>query len=336
MPDDLTTLHAEHARFLWGLGYRLLGTPADADDLVQDTFVRAMERPPKDRDRPWRPWLTKVALNLGRDRLRARKRRAYVGPWVPGPIETGDEHAASVPEPVLEGTATTEGRYDLVESVSMAFLLALEVLTPKQRAVLLLRDVFDYSVGDAAYALDVSESDVKVSLHRAKRALADYDAERCVPTTEMQERTRASIDTLLGALATGDMRSAERLLSRSVVALSDGGGEFFAARVPIIGRDRVFRFYSNIARARAASATFEVRNLNGLPALVGQFNDEAPGQAPAIAQHVVLDASGRIRQIVSVLASAKLAGLGLTAPREDCREEPAGRVPRRTTPPSSS
>ncbi len=316
MPD-LAELHAEHARFLWGLGYRLLGSAADADDLVQETFVRALEHPPPDVDRPWRPWLTKVAMNLGRDALRRRRRRGYIGPWIPTPIETGDDSTPASFELPLAGEETTEGRYDLVESVSMAFLLALELLTPKQRAVLLLRDVFDYPIADTAFALDVSESDVKVTLHRARRALADYDRDRCVPTPEMQDRTRGAIDALLTALGTGDMRGAERLLADSVVALSDGGGEFFAAKVPIVGRERVFKFYSNIARARLASAEFEVRNLNGLPALVGRFHDEPHGQPPAIIQHVVLDATGQIRQILSVLATPKLAAVPLPGDRPD-------------------
>lgn len=303
---DLTDLHAEHSRFLWGLGYRLLGSAADADDLVQDTFVRALERPPSDASRPWRPWLTKVALNLGRDRLRARRRRTYVGPWVPSPVETGDDCSPASYEPTLSGEHTTEARYDLVESVSLAFLLALEVLTPKQRAVLLLRDVFDYSVADAAYALDVTESDVKVTLHRARRALAAYDAERCPPTPEMQERTRATLDRLTTSLATGDMRSTERLLADSVVALSDGGGEFFAARKPVVGPERVARFYSKITRARFDSARIEIRNLNALPAAIVRFDDDAPGQAPLLTQHVLLGPDAKIHRVVSVLATAKL------------------------------
>jgi len=315
MPD-LAELHAEHARFLWGVGYRLLGSAADADDLVQETFVRALERPPAHPDRPWRPWLTKVAMNLGRDVLRRRRRRRYVGPWIPTPIETGSESTPAGYEPTLVGAETTEGRYDLVESVSMAFLLALEVLSPKQRAVLLLREVFDYSVADTAWALDVSESDVKVTLHRARRALEDYDRERCIPTPEMQERTRGAIENLIGALASGDMRAAERLLADSVVALSDGGGEFFAARVPILGRERVFKFYSNIARHRLAHGDFEIKNLNGLPALVGRFDDGLVGQPPRLVQHLILDHAGHVRQILSVLATPKLSAVSFPGPEE--------------------
>ena len=132
----------EHKRFLWGMCYRMTGSAADADDLVQDTFVRALEKPPSDMDAPLRPWLIKVAMNLSRDQLRRRRRREYFGPWLPSPVFTEGDDAFPVDHtPVSESTAVT--RYDLMESVSMAFLLALEALTPAQRAVLLLRDVFD-------------------------------------------------------------------------------------------------------------------------------------------------------------------------------------------------
>jgi RNA polymerase sigma-70 factor (ECF subfamily) len=119
----------EDKRFLWGLCYRMTGSAADADDLVQDTFVRALEKPPADMNAPLRPWLVKVALNLSRDQLRKRRRREYLGPWLPSPVLTeGDS-----PLEIEEG-ATSEmspvARYDLLESVTLAFLLALEALTP--------------------------------------------------------------------------------------------------------------------------------------------------------------------------------------------------------------
>jgi len=144
---------------------------ADADDLVQETFVHAMERPPARLEEPWRPWLVRVALNLGRDLLRRRKRRAYVGPWLPSPIDTGDEASPPSHEPTFAEGMSTEGRYDMLESVSFAFLIALEALSPRQRAILLLRDVFDYSVQETAVVLDLSEANVKTSHHRARRTM---------------------------------------------------------------------------------------------------------------------------------------------------------------------
>src|SRR6266511_3307498 len=89
MTADIAPVFDEHRAFLWAVSYRLTGNAADADDIVQETFVRALTRPPADRDRPWRPWLVRVAVNLGRDLLRRRRRRGgYVGQWLPSPIET--------------------------------------------------------------------------------------------------------------------------------------------------------------------------------------------------------------------------------------------------------
>ena len=96
-------LFDEHRRFLWGISYRMTGSAADADDVVQDTFVRAIEHPPARTDEPLRPWLVKVALNLSRDVLRRRKRREYVGPWLPSPIDTADEPAPPSHEPIVDG-----------------------------------------------------------------------------------------------------------------------------------------------------------------------------------------------------------------------------------------
>src|SRR5262249_52124466 len=113
-------------KHLWALCYRMTGVAADADDLVQETMLRAIEKPPPDSNE-MRPWLVRVAMNLARDHLRRRKRRAYVGPWLPSPV---DDDALEIP---VEA-AGAEGRYDLLESASLAFLLALEALSPKQRA----------------------------------------------------------------------------------------------------------------------------------------------------------------------------------------------------------
>jgi RNA polymerase sigma factor (sigma-70 family) len=305
---ELDEAFAEHRRFLWSLSYRMTGCAADADDVVQSTFVRAIERPPRDLSEPWRPWLTRVALNLGRDLLRRRRRRHYSGPWLPSPIETGEDGDLAAYEPTLAGQST-EGRYDLLESVSYAFLLALELLTPKQRAVLLLRDVFDYSVAETASALGISTPDVKTTHHRARRAMQGYDRERCRPTRELRERTRDALTRLLGAFATGDTREAERLLAESVRALSDGGGEFFAARVPVVGRERVIRFYTNVAQRRADGMRSELRVVNGLPAIVTEISGGHRGEAPRLVTRIDLDADGRVTALHSILATRKLTAI---------------------------
>lgn len=297
----------EHERFLWQLSYRLTGSAADADDIVQETFVRAMEHPPH-TGTSWRPWLVRVAVNLGRDLLRRRRRRAYRGPWLPSPIETRDPEAPTTQEP-LDGPPTTEGRYDLLESVSFAFLLALEALTPQQRAVLLLRDVFDYTVRETAEALDLSEGNVKTTHHRARRVIREYDHNRCLPTRERSERTRAALAAFLGALAGGDVRAVETLLADSVRAVNDGGGDFFAARVPLMGRQRVARFHTKISRWYTDGARFAMRTVNGMPAVIGTLEPQRSGQPPRVVMLCDTDAEGRITRLYSVVARRKLGAI---------------------------
>jgi RNA polymerase sigma-70 factor (ECF subfamily) len=307
-------LFDEHRSFLWGLLYRMTGCGADADDLVQETFVRLLERGPAEDGRPLRPWLVRVSMNLAHDLLRRRRRSPYIGPWLPSPVSAEpDSERIEAVEAVASGMST-EGRYDLVESMSMAFLVALEALTPRQRAVLLLRDVFDYSVAETADALGVSEPDVKTTHHRARRAMAAYDRERCQPTREVQDRTRTALAELMAAFARGDLAGAERQLATSVVALSDGGGEFFAARVPIVGVARVSKFYNNVATRSLAGATYSMTMLNGLPAIVTEIPGPHERQAARLVTSIALDRDGRIARIWSVLASRKLTALGAPAP----------------------
>jgi len=301
-----------HERFLWGLCYRLTGSAADADDLVQETFVRAMERPPA-RTEGLRPWLVRVAMNLGRDLLRRRKRRAYIGPWLPAPIATDDEEALPAYEPELEGHLTSEGRYDLLESVSFAFVLALEALTPQQRAVLLRRDVFDYSVEETADALGLSVPNVKTTHHRARARMRAYDGQRCRPTQALQERTREVLGQFVASLVNGDVAAIESMLADSVRAVSDGAGEYFAARKVIIGPQRVARFHYKISRRRLATARFAVRMINGLPALVGEFGDVLPGQPPRIVLRCDIDEHGKITALHSIVASRKLTAIRFSA-----------------------
>lgn len=291
----------------------MTGSAADADDLVQDTFARALARPPANRTDPWRPWLVRVAMNLAHDALRRRRRRRYLGPWLPSPIET-DEEEPPAHEPVLVGDdgrpLTTEGRYDLMESVSFAFLLALEALTPRQRAVLLLRDVFDYAVEDAAAALALSPANVKTTHHRARRAMAAYDRSRGNRGTAATPAVaRAMLASFLSALRGDDPGAVERLLAPDVRAYSDAGGEFHAARVPIVGRAKVARFFHKLTRLNVASATMRIGVLNGRPAIVVELTQAKPGTPPRFATLIDLDVTAKISRIYSVLAPRKLTAV---------------------------
>jgi RNA polymerase sigma-70 factor (ECF subfamily) len=298
LPID--ALYEDHRGFLWALCYRLTGSAADAEDVVQDTFVRAIERPPSGRDEPLRPWLVKVALNLGRDLLRRRRRREYVGPWLPSPIETDDPPSY---EPVA-----LEGRYDLLESVSFAFLIALETLTPTARAVLLLRDVFDYSVKETAVALDLSDANVKTTHHRARKAMAGYDGERQMPTPVRRESTRKALTAFLRALEQHDVGAIETLLAEDVRTTTDGGGEFRAALRTIVGRDKVTRFYVAVAE-NAANAKVRMPTLNGVPSIVVDLPAPAAGIAPRFTLTTELNRDGKIAHLYVVSAARKLTAL---------------------------
>jgi RNA polymerase sigma-70 factor (ECF subfamily) len=297
---------AENRRFLWSLSYRMTGSAADADDIVQDTFVRAMERPPERTDESLRPWLVKVALNLGRDLLRRRKRREYVGPWLPSPIET--EASPPSHEPVVDGGRTLEERYDLLESVSFAFLLALERLTPRQRAVLLLRDVFDYSVAETADALDLSEANVKTTHHRARQAMAPYHTHRQQPTRPTQEAVQCTLVAFLERLQANDVAGVEALLAEDVKVTTDGGGVYRAALRTIVGRDKAARFFFGIAKILQEISARPV-TLNGIPAMLVEVGRRPERAAPRSTLQIELAADGRIARIYSVSAPAKLTAL---------------------------
>src|SRR5215510_10237455 len=182
----------EHRRYLWGICYRMTGSAADAEDIVQETFVRALEKPPADMEAPLRPWLVKVAVNLSRDQLRRRRRREYFGPWLPAPVITEGESPLEFDQAPTQETSPV-AHYDLLESVTLAFLLALEALTPAQRAVLLLRDAFDYSTSETAKALDMTESNVKVTLHRARQIMAAYDKHRVSNISKRLDEFRSTL-----------------------------------------------------------------------------------------------------------------------------------------------
>jgi RNA polymerase sigma factor (sigma-70 family) len=293
---------AEHGRLLWGVCYRMTGSSADADDLVQETFLRALERPPARGDEPIGPWLTRVAVNLSRDALRKRKRRGYVGPWLPSPIET-DEVASFE----LGGAGGTEGRYDLLESVSFAFLLALEVLTPNQRAVLLLRDVFDRSVRETAEALGLSEANVKVLHHRARAALAPYEAtrDRARPAEARAREAASALQAFIAALGAGDEAALTSAFAEHAETWNDGGGEFVSALNVVAGAARIARLYLGITKKAGAVERFAFRTVNGTPALVAERTPHGR-EAPRFVVTCDVDGSGRIARLYAVLATAKL------------------------------
>ena len=298
-------------RLLWGLCYRMTGNAADADDLVQETFVRALEKPPRRLDQPLRPWLISVALNLSRDLLRRRKRRGYTGEWLPSPVPTDDNESPASYEPPAPSEDSPVARYDMLESISFAFLLALEALTPSQRAVLLLRDVFDYSTAEVATALEITEASAKVLLHRARGRMRNYEKDRAIPDAARSEATRGALEQFLLCLKNRDAEGLERLLTEDVVSISDGGGEVAAALRPVLGRDRVIRLFIGLAEKAGPMPKVSFRLLNGWPAMevVIEEQDRHPGVASKFTIHVALDSAGLIRRIDTVAAPSKTTAL---------------------------
>ncbi|TDQ53094.1 RNA polymerase sigma-70 factor [Actinorugispora endophytica] len=246
---------AQRPRLL-ALAYRLLGSASEAEDAVQDAFLRWNAA---DRALIGTPaaWLAKVLTNLCLNRLdsaRARRER-YVGSWLPEPVLTAD------PAPGPLETA------ELRESVSMAFLVLLERLTPPERAVFVLREAFGYGHREIADILDVTESASQQLHHRARLRLG-----RDRPRFEASapERRRV-VERFLAAAADGDMAGLERLLAADVVSWTDGGGKVRrAARRPVTGAAKVARlFVIGVLGGLPEGAEIRIVEVNGQPALVG-------------------------------------------------------------------
>ena len=293
-------LYREHGSTIRALSYRMTGSAADADEIVQEAFTRAIASPPGGG--VTRNWLLAVAANLSRDRLRRRKRSSYVGTWLPSAVEVEDAPESTDPE----------HRYGLRESASFAFLLALEPLTSRQRAVLLLRDVFDLSVEETAAALRMGEGAVRVMHHRARAALAEYDEQRSLPTRERLGLVRGALERLASAVATGDPTRVEAVLAEHATLYADGAGRFGAVRRAIRGAASIARLalFGQQRRAGLTSRLALWSNVNGAPALVV---DTLPPPGVDIAPRVVLscdtDTAGRITRFYVIAATAKLSHL---------------------------
>jgi RNA polymerase sigma-70 factor (ECF subfamily) len=286
-----------HRSLLWGLSYRMTGCPADAEDVVQETFIRALQRPPRDLDAPLRPWLVTVALNLAKDLLRHRRSQAYPGIWLPGPAAL---------EPGAVAVDPPQERFDLLESGSYAFLIALERFTPQQRAVFLLREVFDHSVEETAKALGITAANVKVTLHRARKALQ----RPAYPSAQRRELTQSALLRFQEALAHQDLPALEALFAPEAQACGDGGGVYATGKVPIAGGSAIARFFLNLAR-QGPIPRLALRTLNGLPTQVGEW--EVPGEgpiAPRWALNLDVDEAGRILWVRAISAPRKLGAIG--------------------------
>jgi RNA polymerase sigma-70 factor (ECF subfamily) len=240
----------EHRRLLFGIAYRMLGSAADAEDLVQETYLRWQQAPERGIVSA-RAYLTTIVTRLAIDHLRSARvrREQYVGPWLP--------------EPVLEAVRPDEPAA-LFESLSMAFLVLLERLSPAERAALVLREAFDYEYAEIATVLGKTEANCRQLVRRARERVADRRP-RFAPSREERDRFA---EQFRAACATGDMQGLLGALAADVTLWSDGGGKVSAATQPVYGADRVGRFLLGLLKK--APATFAARpaEVNGQPGLV--------------------------------------------------------------------
>lgn len=240
----------EHRADLVGLAYRLLGTVTEAEDAVQEAFVR-LERHGMDGIANVGGWLHRTTSRICLDRLTSAraKREVYVGTWLPEPLE-----ASEPPDDPVE----------LAESVSMAFLVVLESLSPAERVAFVLHDVFGYGYDEVAAVLDRSEAACRQLVSRAR---GHVQARR--PRFEPDPDARASVARrFLDACLTGDVEALLATLAPDVVLHSDGGGKVSAARQPIEGADRVVRFFSGLSRQSGDDLVLQPRWYNGTPGLL--------------------------------------------------------------------
>ncbi|XVV39129.1 RNA polymerase sigma-70 factor [Streptomyces sp. CA-100214] len=234
---------------LFGVAYRILGSAAEAEDVVQETWVRWQNA---DRDAVHEPgaFLTTVAARLAINLAQSARvrRETYVGPWLPEPVDTA-------PDPQLGA--------ERAAAVEMAVLLVLEKLNPMERTAYVLREAFDYPYDRVAEILETSKANARQLVSRARRHLADERRERVDPATH-----RRLLEVFLTAARTGDLAVLEDVLTADVVSYSDGGGIRGASKIPVVGRLHVSRYLAAFAPRFWPQAETRWVEANGRPAVL--------------------------------------------------------------------
>ena len=282
--DPATETFVAHRNLLFTVAYEMLGSAADAEDVLQETWLR-WAGVDLDMVRDRRAYLVRIATRQALTRLRTlgRRKESYVGPWLPEPLLT----APDVAEDVV-----------LADSVSMAMLLVLETLTPTERAVFVLRDVFDLGYDEIAAAVDKTPAAVRQIAHRAREHVAARRPREVVSPAE----TRHAMEAFQRAADTGDLRELLDLLAPDVVFLGDGGGVARAVLSPVVGATKVAAVLAAGLRRIDAAALQHVQ-VNGYPALVLRVDGE-----PDTVVAVRLD-GGLVTGLYAVRNPAKLSHL---------------------------
>jgi RNA polymerase sigma-70 factor (ECF subfamily) len=254
--SDATDAFVAHRNLLFTVAYEMLGSAADAEDVLQETWLRWADVDLAEV-RDVRAYLVRITTRLSLNRIRSlsRRRESYVGPWLPEPLLTSPDVAEDV---------------ELADSVSTAMLLVLETLTPTERAVFVLRDVFAFPYDEIASAVDKTPAAVRQIAHRARNHV---DARRPREVVGSAERDRV-IERFMSAVATGDLQSLMDVLAPDVVLISDGGGQKQAALRPIHGADKVLRWLIGVTERAAGEPSVELTTVNGAVGLRLLVDDE--------------------------------------------------------------
>ncbi|WP_158750753.1 RNA polymerase sigma-70 factor [Acidobacterium sp. S8] len=248
MSQNRETAFLEFRPLLFSLAYRMLGTRADAEDAVQEAYLR-WQQAADDEIRSPRAYLTTIVARLSLDALKAahRKREVYVGPWLPEPIV----------EPLADNFAHS---YEMAQSLSIAFLHLLESLTPSERAAFLLREIFETPYPEISAVLEMSETNCRQLVTRARKSIRDRRRRFVVD----RDRHRQMLEGFLAACASGDPSKLVATLEQDAVLYSDGGGKVRAALNPIYGADRIGRFFAGILRKHPTDQRFlRITEVNG-------------------------------------------------------------------------
>jgi RNA polymerase sigma-70 factor (TIGR02957 family) len=255
-PDPATEAFLTHRNLLFTVAYEMLGSAADAEDVLQETWLRWVGVDLGTIENQ-RAYLVRIATRLALSRLRTlgRRKETYVGPWLPEPLLTAPDVAEDV---------------ELADSVSMAMLLVLETLTPTERAVFVLREVFDLGYDEIAEAVDKSLAAVRQIAHRARAHVAARRPRGVVSPAE----SRAALEAFQRAAETGDLQRLLDLLAPDVVFLGDGGGVKQAVLRPIMGANSVARVLAAGLSRIAAIGSLQPAQVNGYPALILRFDGE--------------------------------------------------------------
>ncbi|AKZ56262.1 ECF family sigma-70 type sigma factor [Streptomyces ambofaciens ATCC 23877] len=256
--DAATGAFVAHRALLFTVAYEMLGSAADAEDVLQETWLRWVNVDLGQVREP-RAYLVRIATRQAIDRLRtlSRRREAYVGPWLPEPLLTAPDVAENV---------------ELAESVSMAMLLVLETLAPVERAVFVLREVFELDYGEIAEAVGKSPAAVRQIAYRARGHVAARRPRTAISPAE----TRAALEAFRHAVASGDLQTLIDILAPEVVYLGDGGGARQATPRPVVGAGDVARLLV-LGLPTLDGAFLETVQINGCPALLVRRGEEVDG-----------------------------------------------------------